>query len=124
MKEKIELKNWNFIFWVDEGNIIFQPHYECNVHEYFKEFSFDNYDMEKTLTHSEELSKLIEELNTYFDFHPVHRKFEFTSETLFPSEIKFDNTNKTRLKNGFIPVIVKFTFNRGETILPYKGEFR
>lgn len=124
MNDILKLNNVIFTFWVVDEKSQIRYNFQCPVGEYFKGFPMMNYDLDKKSILEQELKKLIQELNIYFNSHPVSQKFKFPSEKeLYPSEIMFDETNVNQLKNGFIPVIVKFDFISGETVLRFRGEF-
>lgn len=124
MEEKLELKNWKFTFRVVDEKSQIRYDFHHPVGEYFKGLSFVEYDLDKKFIREQELKKLIQELDIHFYYHPLLHKFKFPSEKeLYPSGITFDETKVNKLKNGFIPVIVTFDFNGGETVLRFKGEF-
>lgn len=115
MKEKIGCKNCKLTFLSESS----MTEFSSPVGDYFKDFSFENYDFELISTRLEEQSKMIEELDRYFkSYKPL---FQFpTGIVSVPHEIWIDMMRKKELKNGFIPVYLSFV---SPNIPPSKGEF-
>lgn len=82
-----------------------------SVGDYFKDFPFENYDLNKISTTSNELSYLIDKLELYFQSHTLKR-FESQDNVIWTGhnnpKICFDKEREIQIKDGFIPVCLSF----------------
>lgn len=103
MNEKVEIKNIDLSFYSESSMMeITSP-----VGNYFKDFPFTKLELDTITSCPEDLNKLIEELNNYFNL--TKPPFQFPSGVVSsPHEIWIDKTRIDQLKNGFIPVFLWF----------------
>ena len=107
MKEKIEFVNTRLNFFVEST----LTEYSSPVGEFFKNFPFENYDLDGISIRPDEVTTLADGLDQYFKSHII--RYEFPSGYISVGyisspEICMDKQRIDQLKNGFIPVCVWF----------------
>ena len=107
MKENEILKNLNLSFYWEVGKTKFTS----PIGGYFKDFPWENYDLDLISKSHEDLKLLFDRLDRYFKDHAIE-KFEFLDNVIYGSYdnpgICIDRERKDLFRKGFIPICLWF----------------